>query len=223
MVFGPTAMFAACRAQDAPTACASLPGVEPAAMCRVAMVALDESLHRRLLEVREILMYSFDFEVLAEPLTPEWFEVPTRWLPALRVLDADWVAVGRDAMAGVFVLCEMTSGGQCCLHVDAQGHVAVVGRTLHEAVTLIVLLPYWRELLTASAGDLTTMQRVAAVQEQEIAREFPQIPAARADLVASVRLERVVDPVARLYEVAVRQRPPVSVMSPHGWQYQSLV
>lgn len=191
-------------------------------MCRVAMVALDEALHRRLLEVREILMYSFDFEVLAEPLTPERFEAPSRWLPAFRVLDADWVAIGRDAMGGVFVLCEMTAGSQCCLHVDPQGHIAVVGRTLHEAVTLIVLLPYWRELLTASAGDLTTMQRVAAAQEQEIAREFPQIPAARADLVASVRLERVVDPVARLHEVAVRQPPPVSVMSPHGWQYQSL-
>ena len=196
--------------------------VEPAAMC-LAMVALDEPLYQRLLEVREVLMYSFDFEVLAEPLDPETFGSPSRWLPAFRVVDADWVAIGRDAMGGVFVLCELAKGRQCCLHVDTQGHAVVVGRTLHEAVTLIVLLPYWRELLTASAGDLTTMHRVAAAQEQEIALDFPQIPAARADLVTSVQLERVVDPVARLHEVAVRVPPPVAVMSPHGWQYQSLV
>lgn len=192
-------------------------------MCRLAMVALDESLHQRLLEAREVLMYSFDFEVLAEPLDPEAFVSPSRWLPAFQVVDADWVGIGRDAMGGVFALCELAEGRQCCLHVDTQGHAVVVGRTLHEAVTLIVLLPYWRELLMASAGDLMTMHRVAAEQEQEIVLDFPQIPAARADLVTSVRLERLVDPVDRLHEVAVRVPPPVSVMSPHGWQYQSLV
>lgn len=189
----------------------------------LAMVALDESLHQRLLEARDILAYSFDFEVLAEPLAPDTFRSPARWLPAFCVVDADWVAIARDAIGGVFVLCEQTQGHQCCLHIDTQGHAVVVGRTLREAVTLIVLLPYWRELLTESAGDLTTMHRVAAVQEEEIAIEFPQIPAARADLLSSVDLDRVVDPVARLHEVAVRVPAPVSVMSPHGWQYQSLV
>jgi len=193
------------------------------------MVALDEPLHQRLLEAREVLMYSFDFEVLVEPLSPDTFRAPSRWLPAFLVVDADWVAIARDAMGGVFVLCELTQslqgpqGLQCCLHVDTQGHAVPVGRTLREAVTLIVLLPYWRELLTASAGDLTTMHRVAAEQEAEIALDFPQIPAARADLLTSVQLDRVVDPVARLHEVAVKGPPPVAVMSPHGWQYQSLV
>jgi len=168
-------------------------------------------------------MYSFDFEVLAEPLAPETFGSPSRWLPAFRVVDADWIAIGRDAMGGVFVLCELALARQCCLHVDTQGHAVVMGRTLREAVTLIVLLPYWRELLTASAGDLTTMHRVAAAQEEEIALEFPQIPAARADLLTSVQLDRVIDPVARLHELAVRAPSPVTVMSPHGWQFQSLV
>lgn len=192
-------------------------------MCRLAMVALDESLHQRLLEVREVLMYSFDFELLAEPLHPDTFRSPSRWLPAFHVVDADWVAVGRDAIGGVFVLCELPQSRQCCLHVDTQGHAVVVGRTLCEAVTLIVFLPYWRELLTGSAGDLTTMHHVAAAQEAEIALDFPQIPAARVELLNSIPLERLVDPVARLHEVAVRVPPPVAVMSPHGWQYQSLV
>jgi hypothetical protein len=187
------------------------------------MVALDESLHSRLLEVREVLMYSFDLEVLAEPLTPEIFRSPSRWLPAFSVVDADWVAVARDAIGGVFVLCERDAGLQCCLHVDTQGHAVMVGHSLGEAVTLIILLPYWRELLTASAGDLTTMQRVADEQEQTVALDFPAIPAARADLLTTLRLERWTNPVARLHELAVRAPTPVSVMSPHGWQYQSLV
>ena len=200
-----------------------LPGLDAAAKCRFAMVDLDESLHSRLLEVREVLMYSFDFEVLVEPLPPEVFGSPSRWLPAFSVVDADWIAVARDAIGGVFVVCEREGGRQCCLHVDTQGHAVVVGKTLAEAVTLVILLPYWRELLTDSAGDLTTMQRVAEEQEQTIALDFPAIPAARADLLTTLRLERWTNPVARLYDLAVRSPAPVSVMSPHGWQYQSLV
>jgi hypothetical protein len=67
---------------------------------------------------------------VVEPLAPEVFGSPSPWLPAFSVVDADWIAVARDAIGGVFVVCEREGGRQCCLHVDTQGHAVVVGKTL---------------------------------------------------------------------------------------------
>lgn len=192
-------------------------------MCGGATVTLDEAFHRRLLGVRDVLAYSFDFEVLAVPLDASGFASPSPWLPAFVVSEADCLVVARDALGGVFVLCQFGVGEQCCLHVDTQGHSVVVGKTLNEAVSLVLELPYWRELLTESAGELDQMRQAALRLEADVAEEFPAIPAAREDLKATLGLTPLADPVHYLYELAIATAAPVAVVSPHGWQYQSLV
>lgn len=187
------------------------------------MVTLDEAFHRRLLGVRDVLAYSFDFEVLAEPLGEASFATPAPWLPAFVVADADYLVVARDALGGVFVVCEFGADERCCLHVDTQGHSVVVGRTLQEAVSVVLELPYWRELLTESSGELAEMRQTANRLEREVTDEFPAIPAARDDLRGALGLVPLVDPVLRLHEVAIASALPVAVVSPHGWQYQPLV
>ena len=73
------------------------------------MLQVPEPLFSRLLEVREVLMFSFDFELLEQPVDAQAYTTPSPWLPAFTVPGAHAVVVGRDAMGGLYVLCEFAS------------------------------------------------------------------------------------------------------------------
>ena len=187
------------------------------------MVSIDPDLHRRLTEVRDVLTYSFDFEVLDKALGPEAYLTPSPWLPAFTVLDADYAIVARDAMGGVYVVCEpAASAEKCCLHIDTQGHRVALGADLDQALCLILELPYWREILTAAPSQQLGELRAAAQHlERELSDDMPALEAARADMFGTLALPRLPDPVATLLERATNKAP-VDVVSPHGWEYQGL-
>lgn len=187
------------------------------------MVALPEPLLRRLLEVREVLMFSFDFELLESPLGSEAYATPSPWLPAFLVPGAESAVIGRDATGGVYVSCESARGGRsCCLHIDTRGHAVPLGEDLEQALALVLALPYWHQLLSeCPSGELQAMYAAAERLEHEVCDDLPALPAARDDLRSFLQLPALADPVRRLHELAVIQREPVTVLSPHGWRYES--
>ena len=186
------------------------------------MLALPEQLRKRLLEVREVLMFTFDFELLEQPLDAEAYATPSPWLPAFVVPNAQTSVVGRDATGGVYLACQRSDGQTRCLHIDTLGHAVPLGENLEQLLGLLVALPYWRELLLGCAsGDLTEMRALAERLELEVCDDLPALPSARTDLLTFLELPEFSDPVARLHQLAVLDSELVSVMSPHGWQYAS--
>jgi hypothetical protein len=174
----------------------------------------------RLLEVRDVLVFSFDFEVFERPLGLEAYATDSPWLPAFVVPDTTVSVLGRNGMGAVYTWCQRDQM-QCCLHIDRRGTVVHLGRDLQQVVALVVALPYWPELLAeCSAGELSSLRELARRLEQESCDDLYALPAARQELQSFLELPELADPVRHLYEVATAG-PALTVWSPHGWRYES--
>jgi hypothetical protein len=188
------------------------------------MVALPEPLLSRLREVREVLMFTFDFEMLEQPLDSEAYATPSPWLPAFIVPGASTAIVGRDATGGVYVCCEFSHEHTRCLHIDTRGHAVPLGENVEQALALLVALPYWHQLLIeCPSGKLDVKRELAGRLEQEVCDDLPALPPARNDLQRFLELPMLADPIRRLHELTVAPTEPVTVLSPHGWRYESPV
>ena len=185
------------------------------------MSVLPEPFWSRLLEVRDVLAFTFDFEVFERALGSEAYATPSPWLPAFIVPGASVSVVGREGTGGVYAWCERGQE-RCCLHIDGRGNAVCIGNELEQAVALLVALPYWPELLAqCPSGELCALRELAPRLEQEASEDLPALPAARQELRAFLQLPELPDPILRLYELAVQQAPVVTVWSPHGWRYES--
>jgi len=175
---------------------------------------------RRVVEVSDVLVYTFDLEVFERPLGAEAYATEAPWLPAFVVPQARVSVVARNLMGSVYVWCE-DEQTTCCLYIDPRGTVVYLGDDLREVVALIIALPYWPEVLAQCAGgELSSMREVARRLEVEACDEVYALPAARQEQQEFLELPVLADPVRRLHELAL-QEPPVTVSSPHGWRYQS--
>jgi len=173
------------------------------------------------LEVRDVLAFTFDFEVFERALGSDAYSTPSPWLPAFVVPGVAVSVVGRDGTGGVYLCCERGQE-RCCLHVDTRGNAVCIGSDDEQALALLVALPYWPELLAeCPSGELAALREVAPRLEQEACEDLPALPAARQELRAFLELPELQDPILRLYELAVQQAAPVTVWSPHGWRYES--
>lgn len=187
------------------------------------MPVTSEPFWSRVLEVWDVLAFTFDFEVFERALGSEAYRTPAPWLPAFVVPDAAVSVIGRDATGGVYIVCER-GRSRCCLHIDTRGNAVCMGEDVPQALALLIALPYWPELLAqCPSGELSALRELAPVLEQQACDDLPALPAARQELQAFLELPSIGDPVRRLYELAVERPAPVSVWSPHGWRYESPV
>jgi len=200
------------------------------------MPGVDQRFWARVLQVRDVLAFSFDFDAFERALSSEEYATPAPWLPAFVVPGARVSVVARDGIGGVYAHCEWgrREPGQsewgrfeqnqngCCLHIDTRGHAVCLGEDVERALALVVAIPYWPELLAeCPSGELRALRALAPRLEQEACDDLYELPAARQELVRFLELPRIADPILRLHELAVERAPPVSVWSPHGWRYQS--
>lgn len=185
------------------------------------MRALPEPLWSRVLEVRDVLAFSFDFEPFERALGSEAYATPAPWLPAFVVPSATVAVMARDATGGAYAYCEQGQTSYC-LHIDPRGNVVPLGDNVQQALALVLALPYWLELLAqCPAGDLFALRGLARQLEREACEDFPDLPAARLELITFLQLPVLADAVQQLHQVAVDQPPAVTVWSPHGWRYES--
>lgn len=182
-----------------------------------------EPLLDRLREVRDVLMFSFDFELLEAPLGPEEYATPSPWLPAFVVPGALATVIARDAMGGVYLSCEFSTGREArWVHLDTRGHVVALGNSLEQVVALIVAIPYWHQLLLeCPSGELDAMREVALRLDSEVNEDLPALADAREYLSTFLHLPLLPDPVRHLHELVFAPGGAVTVFSPHGWRYES--
>jgi hypothetical protein len=185
------------------------------------MPALRQPFWSRVLEVQDVLAFTFDFEVFERALGSEAYADPAPWRPAFLIPGATVTVVAKDATGGVYVYCERGQT-QCCLHIAARGYAVCLGDDVEHALALLVALPHWQEVLAqCPSGELSALREVALRLEQEACEDLPALPAARQDLQSFLQLPVLADPVLALHERAVQQSLPLIVQSPHGWRYES--
>jgi hypothetical protein len=185
------------------------------------MPRASEAFWSRVLEVWDVLAFTFDFEVFERAIGSEAYQTPAPWQPAFVVPDAAVSVIGRDATGGVYIVCERGRSSSC-LHIDTRGNAVCLGEDVRQALALIVALPYWPELLASCpSGELSALRELAPLLEQQACDDLPALPAARQELSEFLELPPLGDPVRRLHELAVERPMPVSVWSPHGWRYES--
>jgi hypothetical protein len=179
-----------------------------------------EELWDRVLEVRDVLMYTFDVEVLDRPLSLEEYARENPGLPAFAVPDAGVTAVARSGLGAVYA--RWKAGQEAgFLYIDARGAVVRLDRELRDVLALVVALPYWPELVELGApGELAMMREQAERLEREVCDDLYALPAARQELLSFLELPVVADPVRHLHELAA-QPPPVVVQNIHGWLSES--
>jgi hypothetical protein len=107
--------------------------------------------------------------------------------------------VARDGAGGVFGVMAPVSR---VLFVSAEGQAGIVARDLDALVTLIVLCPYWRDVLKFSGGGrLEEMRRAAPVLETAWLDEEDDFAESREFLTAELHLSEPHDLVGTLHRM----------------------
>src|SRR5688572_19057295 len=152
------------------------------------MRALPEPFWSRVLEVRDVLAFSFDFEPFECAVGSEAYATPAPWLPAFVVPSATVDVIGRDATGGAYAYCEQGQHSYC-LHIDTRGHAVPLGENVQQALTLVLALPYWLELLSqCPSGELSALRQLAPRLEREACEDLPDLAAARLELLTFLQL-----------------------------------
>ncbi len=153
----------------------------------------DERLLDSLREVADVLVYSFDFDLMSRGRSTLWFEVR----------DAECEAFAFDATGGTYVACTWADGSREVLHVDATGVVGHLGADVAECCALVVALPFWRDLLQAMARGATRQHLLGLVErlEREVTDDVPVLGAARENLLATTGIEPIERPVQRFFDL----------------------
>ncbi len=185
--------------------CRLAAGSAPGYGIEVTLEESDSAALEALYEVRDVLTYSFDLELLSAPRAPEWFHC----------LDGECHVIGCDATAGAYAVVR-NEGSQRVVHVDQLGRTRVLGQDVMSAVALVVALPYWREL-DEQLGDAAVdgFRDRAALLEREVQSDIVQLAEARQWLQARFDGLVLADPVANFARWRAEARP--NLVTVAGW------
>jgi hypothetical protein len=104
--------------------------------------------------------------------------------------------IAGSGTGGTYFLC----GGEAVLYADSEGSAALIGADLAEAVEMLVVCPYWRDL-----GGSWPVEEL----EQEYREDLPDYDERRDRLISALGLTPppVAEIVARLRATAARTEP----------------
>ena len=132
-------------------------------------------------------------------------------------------SVAGDFTGGTFFLCG-DGRDRPVLYASSEGQAGLIGRSLTEALEIMVGLPSWWDCLGFSgAGDLAVMRTTAGHLRDDELKNKPGIDADRAAIAQALGLERgvVSDLLDRLHSAVSAIAPDFVLMSEAG-EYESL-
>ncbi len=161
----------------------------------------------RLTSVSDVLAYSFDLHLMPDGAAPDWFE-----------LEGERCVVCATNLAnGAYVECLKGASVSRALYVERGGEAFVLGPDFAHAVSLIVHLPWWREVL--KCGPDVELQRLRDAErrcQQDFTADLPWLAEAQREVHREVPLPPLSDPAAFLHRFAVRPSPPIRVRLASG-------
>jgi hypothetical protein len=137
------------------------------------------------IEVQERLR-AFDFDVGLGQGEPSWCSIDGVERPEV---------IARDGSGGEFIA---LAPSHRVLWVSSEGEATVIAADLEELVNLVVVCPYWRDLLRFSS--ISEMRQVAPKLEQSWLDEEEEFGEFREFLKMELRLPDQSDPIGRLYQ-----------------------
>ncbi|MFD9441876.1 hypothetical protein ACFWBR_27500 [Streptomyces sp. NPDC060006] len=132
--------------------------------------------------------------------------------------------VAGDFTGGTFFLCGYGSR-RPVLYASSEGQAGLIGKSLTEALEIIIGLPAWWDCLKFSgSGDLTVMQTAADHLCHDELTDQPEIGAQRVRLAAALSLELGSSPalLARLHTAVSATTPDFILTVETGEEYESL-
>jgi hypothetical protein len=133
--------------------------------------------------------------------------------------------VAGDFTGGTFFLCGQRQAVRPVLYASSEGQAGVIGRSLTEALEIMIGLPSWSDCLKFSGGgDLATMRSAAEHLRRDELEEQPDLDAQRARLVEALSLDRATVPVllARLRDAVAGTTPDFVLTTDTGEEHESL-
>ena len=129
-----------------------------------------------------------DLEIQDDPREPLWLTVDG---------SSDFTIIAHDGAGGRFIT---VGSSPRVIFADSEGGTGVVGRDVDEFVTLVVMCPYWRDLLSCSAGGkLEEMRRAYPVMEAYWRDCEEDNETFREDLAAAIGIKAPDDVVGALH------------------------
>lgn len=119
-------------------------------------------------------------------------------------------AIAGDFTGGTFFLCGRDRARRPVLYASSEGQAGLIGRSLADALEIMIGLPSWHDCLGYSGdGDLAAMQSAADHLGQDEQRESPEADARRARLAQALSLDlrTVPELLARLRDAVVSTTP----------------
>lgn len=155
------------------------------------MGLLDEIASRP--SVVELLDWPFDFQLDHQQEETDWIRLKP---------DTEFSVIATDGAGGVFLQIGHGKPESCPLvYASSEGQCGRIAGSLTEWLVILVAIPYWRDVLKFSnGGQLDEMRRAASHLEQDFVADFEGIEDARAQVVDSLRLTVIGDPVKVLHD-----------------------
>lgn len=175
------------------------------------------SIYKRLTEnssVVDILEWPFDFEI-CEPhlLSNDW---PIS-------LSEELVVLAEDGSGGAYCIQEKIDPEESSvIFLSSEGQAGKVAKDLTEFLTIVVSLPYWRDLLKFSAGgELEEMRKAMPFLNAEILEDEPEIISKNKLISKALNLPTLADPVQTLFN-SVKSGTAVEINAADGSSYEGL-
>ncbi|MFA0570914.1 hypothetical protein [Vibrio gallaecicus] len=167
----------------------------------------------QLADIADDLGESFDFELGQANDDFSWIKLDPN-LP--------FTALAGEGSGGVFLAYgNLDLEKRPILFVSSEGQAGKVANNLSELLALLMVIPYWFDLLKFSGnGDLSEMRRAALFMESEYYEDYPELAGARVRIHSHLTLPKIEDPIAVLH--ARVHSSDCTVVAGDGWKYEIL-
>jgi len=164
--------------------------------------------------VVDTLGWPFDFEI-CEPhlLSNDW---PIS-------LSEELVVLAEDGSGGAYCIQEKIDPEESSvIFLSSEGQAGKVAENLTEFLTIMVALPYWRDLLKFSAGgELEEMRKAIPFLNAEILEDEPEILSKKKLISKALNLPTLADPVQTLFN-SVKLGTAMEINAVDGSSYEGL-
>ncbi len=162
----------------------------------------------------KLLGWPFEFE-MCKPylLSKEW--------PIL--LSNELIAIAEDGSGGAYTIIEdLDPDNSPVIFVSSEGQAGKVAESIQEFISLLIALPFWRDLLKFSdSGNLEGMNKVAPFLEEDFQEEEANINDYKAYIRESLKLVNLNDPVLYLFN-SVKSGTNISIRADDSSLYNEL-
>ena len=145
-------------------------------------------------EVQGNLAWPFDFELVEPCKDLSHYQISS---------DVPLVVLAQDGTGGLFALCGTEDVENVpIVHITSEGQAGLIANNFNQAVSLIVSLPYWRDLLKFSdGGKLIEMRRALPLSEDDLLEDQPEVLELRKRIEKDLELVALDEPVEYLHAV----------------------